>query len=66
MEQVEEWQNQLEEFTSKDKIDVPNSVEYASQIINSVWTGDPSTLRQCFQQSFIPDLPDGCAVEVPA
>ena len=66
VEQVEEWQNQLEEFTSKDKIDVPNSVEYASQIINSVWTGDPSTIYgNVFNKGFIPDLPDGCAVEVP-
>ena len=66
VEQVEEWQNQLEEFTSKDKIDVPNSVEYASQIINSVWTGDPSTIYgNVSNKGFIPDLPDGCAVEVP-
>ena len=66
VEQVEEWQNQLEEFTSKDKIDVPNSVEYASQIINSVWTGDPSTIYgNISNKGFIPDLPDGCAVEVP-
>ena len=66
VEQVEEWQNQLEEFTSKDKIDVPNSVEYASQIINSVWTGDPSTIYgNVSNKGFIPDLPNGCAVEVP-
>ena len=66
VEQVEEWQNQLEEFTSKDKIDVPNSVEYASQIINSVWTGYPSTIYgNVCNKGFIPDLPDGCAVEVP-
>ena len=66
VEQVEEWQNQLEEFKSKDKIDVPNSVEYASQIINSVWTGDPSTIYgNVSNKGFIPDLPDGCAVEVP-
>ena len=66
VEQVEEWQNQLEEFTSKDKIDVPNSVEYASQIINSVCTGDPSTIYgNVSNEGFIPDLPDGCAVEVP-
>jgi len=66
VEQVEEWQNQLEEFKSKDKIDVPNSVEYASQIINSVWTGDPSKIYgNVSNKGFIPDLPDGCAIEVP-
>ena len=66
VDQVEEWQNQLEEFTSKGKIDVPNSVEYASQIINSVWTGAPSMIYgNVCNKGFISDLPDGCAVEVP-
>ncbi len=65
-EQIEEWKNQLEEFTSEEKIDVPNSVEYASQIINSVWTGTPSTIYgNISNKGFIPDLPEGCAVEVP-
>ena len=66
VEQIEEWQNQLEEFTSEEKIEVPNSVEYASQIINSVWTGTPSTIYgNISNKGFIPDLPEGCAVEVP-
>ena len=66
VEQIEEWQNQLEEFTSEKKIEVPNSVEYASQIINSVWTDKPSTIYgNISNNGFIPDLPEGCAVEVP-
>ena len=65
-EQIEEWKNQLKEFTSDKKIEVPNSVEYASQIINSVWTGTPSTIYgNISNKGFIPDLPEGCAVEVP-
>ena len=65
-EQIEEWKNQLEEFTSEEKIEVTNSVEYASQIINSVWTGTPSTIYgNISNKGFIPDLPEGCAVEVP-
>ena len=65
-EQIEEWKNQLEELTSEEKIEVPNSVEYASQIINSVWTGTPSTIYgNISNKGFIPDLPEGCAVEVP-
>jgi alpha-galactosidase len=65
-EQIEEWKNQLKEFTSDEKIEVPNSVEYASQIINSVWTGTPSTIYgNISNKGFIPDLPEGCAVEVP-
>ena len=66
MEQIEEWKNQLEEFTSEKKIEVPNSIEYASQIINSVWTDNPSTIYgNISNKGFIPDLPEGCAVEVP-
>jgi alpha-galactosidase len=66
LEQIEEWQNQLEEFTSEKKIEVLNSVEYASQIINSVWTDNPSTIYgNISNKGFIPDLPEGCAVEVP-
>ena len=65
-EQIEEWKNQLEEFTSEEKIEVPNSVEYASQIINSVWTDTPGTIYgNISNKGFIPDLPEGCAVEVP-
>ncbi len=66
VEQIEEWQNQLKEFASDEKIEIPNSVEYASQIINSVCTGTPSTIYgNISNKRFIPDLPDGCAVEVP-
>ena len=66
VEQIEEWKNQLEEFTSEERIEVPSSVEYASQIINSVWTGTSSTIYgNISNKGFIPDLPEGCAVEVP-
>jgi alpha-galactosidase len=66
VEQIEEWQTQLNEYKSEKKIEVPNSVEYASQIINSVWTGTPSTIYgNISNKGFIPDLPEGCAVEVP-
>ena len=66
VEQIEEWQTQLHEYKSEKKIEVPNSVEYASQIINSIWTGTPSTIYgNISNKGFIPDLPEGCAVEVP-
>ncbi|MDA7592257.1 alpha-glucosidase/alpha-galactosidase [Rhodobacteraceae bacterium] len=66
VEQIEEWQNQLKEFASDEKIEIPNSVEYASQIINSIWTGTPSTIYgNIANKGFISDLPEGCAVEVP-
>ena len=66
VEQIEEWKNQLEEFTSNEKIEVPSSIEYASQIINSAWTGTPSTIYgNVSNKGLIADLPEGCAVEVP-
>ena len=66
VEQIEEWQTQLNQYKSEEKIEVPNSVEYASQIVNSIWTGTPSTIYgNISNKGFIPDLPEGCAVEVP-
>ena len=66
VEQIEEWQTQLNQYKSEEKIEVPNSVEYASQIVNSIWTGTSSTIYgNISNKGFIPDLPEGCAVEVP-
>ena len=42
------------------------SHEYASSIINSVWTGEPSVIYGNVRNNgCITSLPDGCAVEVP-
>ena len=66
LEQIEDWQTQLNQYKSEEKIEVPDPVEYASQIINSIWTGTPSTIYgNISNKGFIPDLPEGCAVEVP-
>lgn len=66
VEQVARWNDTLAEYESADRIEVPQSVEYASQIINSVWTGEPSVIYGNVQnRGYIPDLPEGCAVEVP-
>lgn len=66
VEQVERWKDQLEEFKTANQIEIPNSVEYASEIINSVWTGTPSVIYgNVANHGYIPDLPNGCAVEVP-
>ncbi|RYG92265.1 alpha-glucosidase/alpha-galactosidase [Loktanella sp. IMCC34160] len=66
VEQIASWQDRLEEFKTSDKIEVPNSVEYASEIMNSVWTGTPSVIYgNVANAGYIPDLPNGCAVEVP-
>jgi alpha-galactosidase len=66
IEQIERWQTELDEYKSADRIEVPRSVEYASQIINSVWTGEPSKIYgNVVNKDYIPQLLDGCAVEVP-
>lgn len=66
VEQIARWKDELEDYKNADKIDVPNSVEYASQIINSVWTGEPSVIYgNVANRDYIPQLLDGCAVEVP-
>ncbi|MDP6028062.1 MAG: alpha-glucosidase/alpha-galactosidase [Arenicellales bacterium] len=66
VEQIEQWKSQLEEFISSTDISIPNSVEYASEIINSVWTGRPSVIYgNVPNKGSMPALPEGCAVEVP-
>ncbi len=65
VEQIARWKDQLEEYKTSDSIEVPNSVEYASEIINSVWTGTPSVIYgNVANKGYIPALPEGCAVEV--
>lgn len=66
MEQIARWKDELDGYKNVDKIDVPNSVEYASEIMNSVWTGTPSVIYgNIANKGYIPALPEGCAVEVP-
>ncbi|MBB2863390.1 UNVERIFIED_ORG: alpha-galactosidase/6-phospho-beta-glucosidase family protein, partial [Rhizobium etli] len=38
IEQIERWKGQAEAYRTADKIEVQPSKEYASSIINSVWT----------------------------
>lgn len=65
IEQVEEWKGQAEAFKTADRIEVAASREYASSIVNSVWTGEPSVIYgNISNQGYITNLPDGCAVEV--
>ncbi|WP_368344694.1 alpha-glucosidase/alpha-galactosidase [Pelagovum sp. HNIBRBA483] len=66
VEQIADWKTKLQEYRAADKIEVPNSVENASEIINSVWTGTPSVIYgNIANKGYIPALPEGCAVEVP-
>ena len=65
-EQIEEWKSQIEEIKEADSIEVSKSDEYASEIIDSMWTGNPSVIYgNILNDGYIPALPDNCAVEVP-
>lgn len=65
IEQIEKWKTQAQEYREANKIEVSASHEYASEIINSVWTGTPSVIYgNVANKRLITSLPDGCAVEV--
>ncbi|MDP8997572.1 MAG: alpha-glucosidase/alpha-galactosidase [Pseudomonadota bacterium] len=66
VEQIERWKKQAEEYKKADKIEVKASHEYASSIMNSVWTGEPSVIYGNQRNNgCITSLPDNCATEVP-
>jgi alpha-galactosidase len=66
IEQIEKWKGQAKTYRSADKIEVKKSKEYASSIINSVWTGEPSVIYGNLRNNgCITSLPSNCAAEVP-
>jgi alpha-galactosidase len=66
IEQVARWNAQAEEYRKADTIEVAASREYASSIMNSAWTGEPSVIYGNVRNNgYITSLPEGCAVEVP-
>ena len=66
IEQIERWKGQADAYRSADKIEVESSKEYASSIINSVWTGEPSVIYGNLRNNgCITSLPENCAAEVP-
>jgi len=65
-EQVERWAAQAKEYAQSNEIEIKESHEYASEIINSAWTGTPSVIYgNVRNDELIPNLPPECAVEVP-
>lgn len=63
--QIEKWKEELEEITNSGEMDIKKSNEYASEIINSIWTGTPSVVYGSVRNDdLITNLPNGCAVEV--
>ena len=66
IEQIERWENQAREYREANTIEVKQSHEYASQIMNSVWSGEESVIYgNVPNHGLISSLPERCAVEVP-
>ncbi|MEJ2030985.1 MAG: alpha-glucosidase/alpha-galactosidase [Maritimibacter sp.] len=66
VEQIEQWERQAQIYRDAREVTVKPSREYASEIINSVVTGTPSVIYgNIANRGYIPQLPEGCAVEVP-
>lgn len=65
-EQIASWKAQAESYRAAERIEVRQSHEYAATIMNAVVTGAPSVIYgNVGNRGFIPQLPPGCAVEVP-
>src|SRR6185312_5592801 len=66
IEQIDRWKTTSEEYRKANTIEVKQSKEYASSIMNSVWTGEPSVIYGNVRNNgVISSLPDKAAVEVP-
>jgi alpha-galactosidase len=66
IEQIARWKKEATTLKEANTIEVKESHEYASQIVNSVVTGEPSVIYGNHgNKGYIPQLPEGCAVEVP-
>lgn len=65
VEQIAAWKQDLEDYKQADQITVQESQEYASTIMNSIWTGTPSVIYgNVKNEGLIDNLPQGCCVEV--
>jgi alpha-galactosidase len=65
VEQIARWKKEAETLKSANTVELKESHEYASQIVNSVVTGEPSVIYGNHgNKGYIPQLPQGCAVEV--
>ncbi len=66
IENISKWSKQAQNYRDAATIEVKSSREYASEIINSAWTGTPSVIYgNVPNRGLITSLPEGCAVEVP-
>ncbi|WP_267355463.1 MULTISPECIES: alpha-glucosidase/alpha-galactosidase [unclassified Methylobacterium] len=66
IEQIAQWKEHAKDLTGDGTIVVKPSHEYASSIMNAVWTGEPAVIYGNLRNNgCITSLPDACAVEVP-
>ena len=66
VEQIAAWKDEAQAYRDAKTIEVKQSHEYASKILNSIWTGEPSVIYgNVGNYGLIDNLPEGCAVEVP-
>ena len=66
VEQVEAWRGEAARLAAGGAADFTPSGEYASDIVNSIVTGEPSVIYGNVPNAGLIDgLPHGCAVEVP-
>ncbi len=66
IEQVERWKSEAAAYKAAATIPVKASHEYASSIMNSGWTGEPSVIYGNVRNNgCITSLPANCAAEVP-
>lgn len=66
VEQIANWEEEREKLKTTDTIEIKESHEYASEIVNSIWTGKPSVIYgNVVNRGLISNLPEGAAVEVP-
>lgn len=66
VEQLARWKEESGTLTGAGTIDIKESHEYASSIMNSVWTGEPSIIYGNQRNNgSITSLPANCVAEVP-
>lgn len=66
IEQISRWKKDLAGLKSAERIEMSPSHEYASSIVNSIWTGEPSVIYGNQRNNgSITSLPHDCAAEVP-
>lgn len=64
-EQIASWQEERAKLENDVSMEMKESHEYASEIINSIWTGTPSVIHGNLPNNgLISNLPESCAVEV--